>query len=208
MKILLTLGLIFLTHTTSASASENCTYTIVKGSEHIAWTGFKYTEKAGVGGSFDTLTVESKESKSVEELLKSISFKIDTDSINSGNPARDETLKKTVFKFLSIPKTIKGEVLSVEDKALKFKMTLNEEMEAQFGYSYTEGTLSAMGAIDLTKNGLLKSFNAVHEACKILHTGKDGKSKTWADVKINLKAQVEEKCSKGFIESIKGWFNS
>jgi hypothetical protein len=208
MNALLTLGLVFFTHTTGALAAENCTYQIVKGSENIAWTGFKYTEKTGVGGSFDALTVESKKSKSVEELLKSISFKIDTESVNSGNPARDATLKRTVFKFLSIPKTIKGEVLSVKDKVLNFKMTLNEEMEAQFGYSYDKGELSAKGAIDLTKNGLLESFNAVHESCKVLHTGKDGVSKTWADVKINLKAQVEEKCSKGFIDSIKDWFDS
>ena len=46
------------------------------------------------------------------------------------------------------------------------------------------------------------------EACKILHTGADGKSKTWSDVALKLEASYEEKCSKGIIESVRDWFGS
>lgn len=186
----------------------SCTYSLVDGSEKVTWTGFKFTEKTGVSGTFDKLKVSHETSDSLEDLLKSISFEIDTKSINSGNPARDATLQKTVFGFLSIPETIKGSVKAATDSSIDVKMTMNKEMNAAFDYTAKEGSITAVGDIDMTQNGLVKSFNAVKEACKILHTGADGVSKTWADVNIKLEANYEEKCSKGIIESVRDWFGS
>jgi hypothetical protein len=188
--------------------ASSCTYSLVDGTEKVTWTGYKFTEKTGVSGTFDNVKVSHKTANSLEDLLKSISFEIDTKSINSGNPARDMTLQKTVFAFLSVPETIKGEVKAATDKSIDVKMTLNEQMNAAFDYTASEGVIKAEGDIDLTQNGLLKSFKAVAEACKALHTGKDGVSKTWSDVNIQLQASFEEKCSKGIIESVKDWFGS
>ena len=197
---------VMLTSTNKANAS--CTYTLVDGTEKVTWTGFKFTEKTGVSGTFDDLKVKHKSSDSLEGLLQSIDFEIDTKSINSGNPARDTTLQKTVFAFLSIPETIKGSIKSASEKDLDVQMTVNEEMNAKFGYIANAGVITASGFIDLTQSGLMKSYNAVKKACKILHTGADGVSKTWADVQIKLEASYEEKCSKGIIESVKDWFGS
>ena len=185
-----------------------CTYSLVDGSEKVTWTGFKFTEKTGVSGTFDKLTVSHKTADNLKELLESINFKIDTKSINSGNPARDATLQKTVFGFLSVPKSIKGSVVNATKKNIDVKMTLNQKMDTTFSYTAKEGRITALGSIDLAQNGLIKGFNALKEACKILHTGANGASKTWADVQIKLEANYEEKCSKGIIESIKDWFGS
>ena len=186
----------------------SCTYSLVDGSEKMTWTGFKFTEKIGVSGTFDTLKVSHKISDSLENLLKSIDFEIDTKSINSGNPTRNTTLQKTVFGFLSIPETIKGTVKTATDKSITVEMTMNQKMKASFDYTTKDNAIIATGNLDMTQNGLIKSLNAVKEACKVLHTGADGLPKTWADVNIKLEARYEEKCSKGIIESVKDWFDS
>lgn len=192
------------------ASADDCTYSLVEESPKITWTGFKFTEKAAVSGTFKDVDIKSKPSKSLKELFSSVSFSVDTNSIDSGNVARDTTLKRTVFGFLKEPNTVKGSVTQVEDKNFKVNMTMNNSMLADFTYTYDKdsGKTVAQSTLDLTKYGLLKSYNAVAEACKALHTGDDGVSKTWTDVDLKLEVQIEKKCSAGLIDSVKSWFGS
>lgn len=205
MKLVIaTIAMIFL----AQNAHAACKYNLVEESHKVNWTGFKYTEKTGVSGTFSQVNIKSKEADSLQGLLKSIEFEVDTNSVDSGNIARDMTLMKTVFAFLSIPQTIKGSITAANDKELAVKMSFNKIMDAKFSYTAKDGLITADGVINLTRNGLLRSYDAVKEACKVLHTGEDGVSKTWPDVELKLSVNYEEKCTKGIIESIKDWFGS
>jgi len=189
-------------------ANAECKYSLVEESQKIKWTGYKFTEKSGVSGSFSQINVKSTESDSLKGLLKSIVFEVDTNSVDSGNAARDATLMKTVFAFMSVPQTISGTVTKVDDTTLDVSMVMAKKMGAKFDYTAKDGKILAKGGIDLKENGLIRAFDAVKLACSALHTGEDGVSKTWPDVAIELEASYEEKCSKGIIESIKDWFGS
>ena len=48
------------------------------------WTAYKYTEKAAVGGTFNTFTVsKSKQAPNVMESMKDLSIEIDTSSLGT-----------------------------------------------------------------------------------------------------------------------------
>jgi lysozyme family protein len=190
------------------SFAETCTYSILKDSVEFKWTGFKYTEKTAVSGTFDKIEFsQNSSSESIADLMKSLSFEVHTDSINSGNPARDATLQKTVFAFLKVPQKISGKVTSATTKEAVAQLMINEPTQVILSLDAKDGKLKAKGNLDLMKNGLKKSYDAVHQACEGLHTGSDGVSKTWSTVEIEIKANYDSKCSKGLMDSIKSWFS-
>lgn len=187
--------------------ANKCLYSIKKDSEKITWTGFKFTSKTAVSGTFDKVTFSQKKSSSLEELLQSISFKIDSSSINSGNPARDATLTQSILGFLKVPDQISGNFKSVEGSNVTTALTLNESFEQVFAFTAQDGKITLKGQIDLLANSMKKSYDQLHSACEEKHKGEDGISKTWSTVDIKVEADYEEKCSKGLIESIKDWFS-
>ncbi len=188
--------------------SETCIHSIKEGTEKITWTGFKYTKKAPVSGTFDKVKfTQAKEATSMADLLESIEFEIDTRSVNSGNPARDATLKGSVFGFLKVPNVISGKVVSATQLDMAVDMTLNEKTPMQMSLETKDGKLISTGSLNLLEHGLKKSYDAVHVACKGLHIGEDGVPKTWSTVEIKVEADYEVKCSKGLMDSIKSWFS-
>lgn len=188
--------------------AETCIHSIKEGSQKLTWTGFKYTKKAPVSGTFDKISFEqSKGAESMADLLESITFKIDTRSVNSGNPARDSTLKKSIFSFLNVPNEISGKVKSATQLDMAVELMINEVTPIQMSLNAENGKLVSTGSLNLMAHGLKKSYDAVHLACKGLHTGDDGVSKTWSTVDIKIEADYEVKCSKGLIDSIKSWFS-
>ncbi len=192
----------------SSAFSETCTYSIKEGSEKLKWTGFKYTNKTPVSGTFKDITYnQNKNAASMAELLESITFTINTDSIDSGNAARDTTLKKTVLGYLKNPGVISGEVKSATQLDMKMELMMNEKTPVSMKLETEDGRMTATGSLDLMNHGLKKSYDSVHIACKGLHTGDDGVSKTWSTVDLMLEADYEVKCSKGLMDSIKSWFS-
>ncbi|MGH1467412.1 MAG: YceI family protein [Bdellovibrionales bacterium] len=203
-----TLALFTLLLFSSNAYSETCLHSIKEGSEKITWTGFKYTEKTAVSGTFDKVKFKQvKDSPSMSELLESVEFEIDTKSVNSGNPARDTTLKGSIFGFLKVPNTISGKIVSATQLDMAVEMTLNKKTPMQMSLDAKDGKITSTGTLNLLEHGLKKSYDAVHVACKGLHVGKDGVSKTWSTVEIKVEADYEVKCSKGLMDSIKSWFS-
>lgn len=194
---------------TSSAWSETCLHSIKKGSEKLTWTGYKYTAKAPVSGTFDKIvyTQKNEGAESMSELIESIEFVIDTNSTNSGNAARDTTLKKTVFGYLETPDTISGKFSNATQLDVVAELVANQKMKTKLKLEAADGKLVATGSLDLLKDGLKKSYDSVHIACKGLHTGEDGISKTWSTVDIKIEADYEVKCSKGLMDSIKSWFS-
>lgn len=203
MKALLGLIIFFSTY----AEAKTCYYKIKEDSAKVTFTGFKYTEKTGVAGTFTEVSYKQKEAKSIRSLLKSISFDIKSKSLSTGNPARDATLRASVLGFLQQPEKITGKVVSATDKTMKIEMILNEKTPVDFDYAAKDGKLTARGTLNLLENGLSKSLAALAKACQGLHTGKDGVTKTWPDVELIIEADYEEKCSNGLMDSIKSWFS-
>lgn len=188
-------------------AHSKCTFSIKPTTEKLTWTGYKFTNKKAVPGTFDDIRFIQKESDSIEALLKTIEFNINTNSLNSGNPARDATLKATVFNLLKVPNDITGKISFVRNDLARAQMMFNEPTIVNFKTNYDEKkqVLTAKGSIDLLKQGLKPNYDAVHEQCEKLHTGDDGVSRTWSTVDLTITAEIFENCS--LLDKVKKLFN-
>jgi len=94
---------------------ETCLYTYNADSTSLNWTAFKTTDRVGVNGSFKKLKVSVADSAySIKEVMESVEFVVDVNSIFTNNPERDETLRKFFFASLEDGGEIYGEVKIVE----------------------------------------------------------------------------------------------
>lgn len=177
--------------------ADTCIYAIDSGATTMTWTGYKFTQKTPVSGSFDNIDFNKKSAESVEEALTSIDFSVDTASINSDNPIRDKKLALFVFGKLINPGRITGKVISYSEKEKKAVARLNMNdvtQEVPFQVSVEKNQYTFRGTIDLLDFNMKGSLNAIHTACEALHTGEDGKSKTWSTVDLEVKTKLEEEC--------------
>ncbi|EMO28993.1 YceI-like domain protein [Leptospira interrogans serovar Bataviae str. HAI135] len=115
---------------------NKCTYFYDHGNTKFGWKAFKFTEKTGVGGSFDKIeVVGTTAGNSLEKAFKGMKFTIDPNTVNSGNNDRDAKIKSAFFYPMKKNGNIKGKVISVE---------LNSDKT------------SGKGIIELTLNGITK----------------------------------------------------
>ncbi len=201
--------LLLLLSLTSFKSNATCNFSIEENSQKLTWTGYKFTNKKAVPGTFDDISFEQTVSKSLKELMESIKFVVNTDSLNSENPARDTTLKATVFNLLKEPQKISGSIdsYSKEKSLAVVKMTFNQDISVDFKTNYNEktGVFEASGSLDLMNNGFKPNYDAVHESCEKLHTGEDGVSKTWSTVDLKITAKIKQEC--GIFDKLKKLFN-
>jgi len=179
---------------TQAHAKE-CHYSI-EGTPKFTWTGYKFTEKVGVNGSFDEIQFkQDKKSKSLASLMKSITFDINTASINSNSPLRDKKLALFIFGPNKNAGKITGMVSSFSKKKAFASITMNDtKRNVLFEVKENSNKIELTGKISLTEFNMLKSLKAIGEACKLLHTGQDGVSKTWDEVGLKVEAAVSKSC--------------
>ncbi len=162
-------------------------------SAKVFWTAYKYTKRVGVNGSFDRVEWKGlKAGKQLSEILNGASFKIDVQSLNTGNPQRDKTITEYLFGKMMETNFIEGRVLKTDDARGIITVVLrmnNTEKPVDFKFTQVDNHVTAIGKIDLVKD-----FHAdeplyfLHTACEDKHTGEDGVSKTWPDV--DLKADL------------------
>lgn len=202
MKILV-LVILISTHPLAALANEpNCVFSLKKKSAQVQWTAFKTSEKVAVQGKLPKIKIKGNpKGKSLSEMLKGLEFQIDTRSVATGNPARDRTLAEHFFGVFTGGQVITGRLKEYEadDREAEFQVKLNgKEQEIELKLTIEEnkkfGKIVAKGGIDLLDLGLDKPFESIHRTCEKLHTGKDGVSKTWTTVELEIEARYRKIC--------------
>lgn len=169
------------------SAFADCTYQ--SNSTKVTWKAFKTNEKIGVAGSFDRVVAQPKTANTLETLLVGSSVKIDTSSINSGNPGRDATLVSSFFNVQNI-NSITAKIVSAKETQLFTDITMNNITKTvALSYVLQEGEILANGSIDLSDFSMLPSLQSINKACFDLHAGK-----TWSDVEIGFKIPIKSDC--------------
>ncbi|MFY0688442.1 MAG: YceI family protein [Cyclobacteriaceae bacterium] len=160
----------------------------------IAWTAYKFTERVGVGGTFDTLSITaSKTSGSAEEILIGSTINIVTSSVNSGNIERDPKLRTSFFEVLNTP-NIKGKVLKAENGKGEIELTINQIIKVNtFDYAVNDSTMVLRSSVDVTNWNGSDAVAALNKACELLHTGTDGSSKLWPDADVTLTVPLIKK---------------
>ena len=99
--------------------NEQCTYSYNAENTSLTWTAFKTTDRVAVGGTFTNITVNMPgEYPSAADAVSVIDFEIETASVSTDNPARDETISTHFFASLADEGRISGAVKGVHGNAV------------------------------------------------------------------------------------------
>ncbi len=167
-----------------SEAPKTLTFDVNKAT--LRWTAFKFTEKVGVGGGFDNVSVTAGGSGSAESVLINGTFSIEEQSVNSNNEIRDPKIKQQFFGN-TIGEAITGKVLSAENGKGQLEINMNE-ISKTVDYSYTNNdtALVLKANLDVLNWNATVALDSLNIVCEALHKGEDGLSKLWPDVEVEV----------------------
>lgn len=179
-KALIALGVLFM----SQSIFADC-FQVSEKDLSVKWTAFKTPAKVGVSGSFTKFTFDGKtKSTSIKDIAYGLGLKIDHQSVDTANQARDAKIAKFFFSTMK-GKEIMARVTKIDDKNITLKINMNGvDRDVPMTYTILGNELRANGVIDILDFAANKQLSSINKACLALHEGK-----TWSDVNIELTAQ-------------------
>ena len=178
------------------AASSN-KFSLIKDSTQVSFTSYKTTEKTPVGGKFTKIDITSSNSgDTVFEVLNGTTFSIPVSSLftNDATGTRDPKILQFFFGAMTNTEFITG-VLHVSDNdTCAIDVTLNGETSS---ISLTPEMVSDTeylfkGTMELENWKALNAVSSLNEACKVLHTGADGVTKTWSEVAVQARVLLEK----------------
>lgn len=180
-----------------AATDITCLYSYESNTSSLEWTAFKFTDKTPVKGTFNEIKIEgSKTADDEKEMIESLTFTINTNSVETQNEERNGKIVKLFFGSIDTD-AITGKVKSLGDNGealIEIKMN-NSAQEVAGKYTLDEGLFSFTATIDVMKWNAGKGISLLNEACKVLHTGPDGKSKLWSEVDLSFTTQLKSECN-------------
>lgn len=181
----------------TAEPKKTCFYTYNSGTTVLEWTAFKFTEKAPVKGTFNTINITGKEgSDDTKKLIESLEFSIETASVETQNPDRNGKIAELFFGTIATPQ-ITGKVKSLSDNGkatIEIKMNgIKKDVVGE--YTLEEGKFTFASTIDVMNWNAGKGIETLNTACKDLHTGTDGKSKLWSEVDLSFTTELSSDCN-------------
>ncbi|PCI34629.1 MAG: hypothetical protein COB60_06110 [Flavobacteriaceae bacterium] len=171
---------------------ETVMYVVNEKTTSINWTAYKTSEKLPVKGEFRVVEFsKSNPATNLKEALNNLEFSIPVSSLFSDNEERDEKLKKSFFGSMMETSAIKGKILMETETSGKVALTLNGVTHELPITYFLDGQMATMEAtMDLDNWQAQAAIAALNVVCKELHTGPDGVTKTWSEVKINVATYI------------------
>jgi hypothetical protein len=164
------------------------TYSIISDSTKVKFTAYKTTDKLPVGGTFKTINIKNAiPADTALEALNGVAFGIPVSSLftNDATGTRDSKIKEFFFGVMRNTELISG-TFKVDSDQCSLEIDMNGEtssipletiMNSETNYTFT-------GIMDLKKWNASDAIASLNNVCEVLHTGKDGVSKTWDEVAI------------------------
>jgi hypothetical protein len=178
----------------SVEATSEATemYSLVQDSTKVSFTAYKTTDKVPVGGMFKKINfTKTNSSETAMEALNGTEFSIPVSSLFTNDPTgtRDPKLLEFFFGVLKDTELISG-IFKVDGDKSSIDVTLNGEIQnIPLAYEMNgEDKIIFNGVMELENWNAMDAVASINKACEILHTGKDGVSKTWSEVAV--KAEV------------------
>lgn len=179
---------------------ENCLYSYNPANTKLDWTAYKFLRKAGVGGTFTEIKVDSPENTGdAKSMIESLSFSIPISSVDTKDQGRNRKIQEFFFGSLSSSEMLTGKVVSLGDNnQAVLEITMNEiTQEVSGDYTLEGATFTWNTEIDVNEWNAQAGLSALNEECKDLHTDHengDTESKLWPDVTISFTTTLMERC--------------
>jgi hypothetical protein len=168
-------------------------YSINTDSIALQWTAYKTTQRIGVNGSFDSISINSeKTSGTIIELLANTKINISTASVNSNNEIRDPKIVAFLFGKFSVPNEILATVDSANAEKAYISITMNGVTKpVEANYTVKDNVLEIIANVNTPDWNAEAGLAALNNECEDLHKGEDGISKLWPEVSIAINCQLE-----------------
>lgn len=186
-----------------------CTYSLeTKTPISATWTAYKFTEKVAVNGKFTNPKILSttKQAKTLQDLINSLQVSIQLTEIDSKNPVRDLNIKKAFKKgFSTTLVTAKMNAEKFQSNQITTIFNINKTQKNIVGYlskaheavssQHNSIALAITNRLDLNDFHGTTFLQEIATACgKELHTGKDGQSKMWPEVRTEIVLHIVKTC--------------
>lgn len=158
----------------------------------IEWEAYKFSSMAPVTGVFDSFMISGLHTADkVENLFDGVSVLIDAHSVNSNNPVRDQRLVESYFQLFS-DRSIRAWGNGFDGKKMDLTLHMNgKKATKQASVEIKEDKIIVKARYDMLSDFVLdKAYKSIHEACKALHTGPDGKAVTGTEFQVTLTAKL------------------
>lgn len=181
---------------TTDEAEKSCFYSYNSGSSVLEWTAFKFTDKTPVKGSFNEIKIEGIESSDdPKKLIESLTFTIETSSVETQNEERNGKIVKLFFGTIGTAQiTGKVKSLGADGKATVSIAMNNITKDVKGEYTLDGELFSFTSSIDVLDWSAAKGIEELNTACKDLHKGKDGVSKLWSEVGLSFSTTLVKSC--------------
>ncbi len=167
---------------------EKADFILQDADNKINWTAYKTTEKLPVNGHFQKINITSNgEGNTLKEAINNAEFSIPVSSIFTKDTSRDFKIKKFFFGIMDKTELLSGKLVLENDSIGYSDLTMNGvTKKLPFKYSINGKVFNLTGSLKITDWSAEKALTSLNEACKDLHKGTDGVSKTWDDVALNI----------------------
>ena len=167
-------------------------YTIDAKTTTINWIAYKTTDKVPVKGKFTKITLNHGKAATAIEALNSVKFSIPVTSIFTKDTIRDAKLVKFFFEKMVNTNNITGSFNLKNDNTGSLLLTMNGiTKQLPVTFVIKDQLVTIDGTLNLDNWQAQAALSALNIACKDLHTGKDGISKTWSEVKIEATTHLK-----------------
>ena len=171
-------------------------FSIVQDSTKVNFTAYKTTEKLPVGGKFEKINFKKTSSgDTAMDALNGTEFSIPVGSLftNDATGTRDPKILEFFFGVMKNTEFISG-VFKVENNKSSIDITLNGETQnIPLSYEMDGDTkITFSGIMNLENWNAMDALESINKACEVLHTGKDGISKTWSEVALQAEVILQK----------------
>lgn len=176
-------------------SQKSCFYSYNEAATTLEWTAYKTSEKVEVMGSFNEIEVKSESGESQLDVLESISFSINTASVETNNEDRNKKISEHFFQTINTDK-ITGKMVKVKENGKSvIAVTMNGITINVEGDSNLEGdTFTFETSLDMSKWNALLGITTLNKVCKDLHAGPDGISMLWSEIGLKFSTTLASDC--------------
>lgn len=163
-------------------------FSLQRAKNSIEWVAYKTTDKVPVKGRFKKVSItKNGEGASAKEAINGAEFSIPVSSLFTADSSRDYKLKKFFFGVMDNTKLLSG-ILNLSDDTNGVASITMNGITANLPFTYTlkEKQFKLNATMNLDDWSAQKAVASINLACKELHKGKDGVSKTWSEVGIDI----------------------
>lgn len=202
-KITLFLGIVFGTSIltscggeTAEEQTQQCNFSYNANNSVIEWTSFKFTERKGVKGSFNDYLIDGVSSApTAKELVESLAFTIQTNSVETNDPGRNEKIANFFFGTLETP-VLSGKVNKLmDDGKAEIEISMHGITKKVMGtYKLDDIYFSFNASIDVLDWDGATGIDALNAQCIDNHTGPDGVLKLWSEVDLSFTTTLDKTC--------------